>query len=156
MSSQSHPTLLKLQSPSAARWLFALGFLAMVLHTLANMGWMSNHGGQSSRQGNSSLFVAEICTSLGVGIAPSNVSVSIGDDAANVNDSSDSTPANPAPSLHNCCNLCVAGGAMLLASQVFGVLPTPTFQTTLPVVASAHRVTFIDKAHPPRAPPSLT
>lgn len=124
------------------RLLLLLGCFAMALHLWAGMQLMGMQPARINSQGN---FVAEICTTLGLGGAQATPTQTAGN------------PDSPASSsnAHECCKLCVASGVLLVANTLLAVSPAPTFYASLAAFSSAHPASFALTAHPPRGPPAL-
>ena len=125
------------------RLLFALGLLAVLMHTLAAIGLIGSH--RAMARGNADAgFVAAICSVVGT---TANATADTTTIAGNTNPQ----PANDNP--HDCCKLCVAAAPLLLADVTSAVPPAPTFHAPPVGDDTARPATAAWTAHPPRGPP---
>ena len=119
-----------------AAWLLTLGLLAVSLHALAGTGLMR----AGSSAGNGGGFVGQVCSSHGVFQL----------DPEHSRDENSQSGAG----VHDCCKLCAAAGALLVAHGEIGVLPAPTLATSPDLSSSARPTPAARTAHPPRGPPA--
>lgn len=120
---------------STRHWFVIIAFLAVTMNVLAGTGFVHSvvmPGGMTG-------FTSEICTAAGVSKQPAT--------------STDSLPASSTSVDHECCGICIAGGAPLASTKFNGVLAAPTGELALAVFVAPQPVLLAASSHRPRGPP---